>query len=77
LLAGTRAAGILRRARLVFAEDGIPQPYEKLIIATGSRPFLPQMEGLTTPDGKFKPGVFVFWNALVFRSDDYLSTSVP
>ena len=40
LLAGTRAAGILRRARLVFAEDGTPQPYDKLIIATGSRPFL-------------------------------------
>jgi nitrite reductase (NADH) large subunit len=60
LLAGTRAAGILRRARLVFAEDGTPQPYDKLIIATGSRPFLPQMEGTTMPDGKFKPGVFVF-----------------
>ncbi len=60
LLAGTRAAGILRRARLVYAEDGTPEPYDKLIIATGSRPFLPQMEGLTMVDGKFKPGVFVF-----------------
>jgi nitrite reductase (NADH) large subunit len=60
LLAGTRAAGILRRARLVFAEDGTPEPYDKLIIATGSRPFLPPMEGITMPDGKFKPGVFVF-----------------
>jgi nitrite reductase (NADH) large subunit len=60
LLAGTRAAGILRRARLVYAEDGTPEPYHKLIIATGSRPFLPQMEGLTLPDGKFKPGVFAF-----------------
>src|SRR6185437_1366249 len=38
LLAGTRAAGILRRARLMFAEDGTPEPYDKLIIATGSRP---------------------------------------
>jgi nitrite reductase (NADH) large subunit len=60
LLAGTRAAGILRRARLVFAEDGTPEPYDKLIIATGSRPFLPPMEGMTMIDGKFKPGVFVF-----------------
>lgn len=60
LLAGTRAAGILRRAKLVFAEDGTPEPYDKLIIATGSRPFLPTIEGLKMPDGKFKPGVFVF-----------------
>ncbi|HEX3745093.1 MAG TPA: nitrite reductase large subunit NirB [Bryobacteraceae bacterium] len=60
LLAGTRAAGILRRARLVYAENGTPEPYDKLIIATGSRPFLPTMEGIKMPDGKFKPGVFVF-----------------
>jgi nitrite reductase (NADH) large subunit len=60
LLAGRRAAGLLRRAKLAFAEDGAPEPYDKLIIATGSRPFIPQMEGTTMPDGKFKPGVFVF-----------------
>jgi nitrite reductase (NADH) large subunit len=60
LLAGTRAAGLLRRARLVFAEDGTPEPYDKLIIATGSRPFIPPMEGVTTSGGSFKPGVFVF-----------------
>jgi nitrite reductase (NADH) large subunit len=60
LLSGTRAAGILRRARVVYAEDGTPQPYDKLIIATGSRPFVPQMEGTTMADGCFKPGVFVF-----------------
>jgi nitrite reductase (NADH) large subunit len=60
LLAGQRAAGLLRRAKLAFAEDGTPEPYDKLIIATGSRPFIPQMEGTTIPDGSFKPGVFVF-----------------
>src|SRR4051794_32566624 len=60
LLSGTKASGILRRARLVYAEDGTPQPYDKLIIATGSRPFVPQMEGTTMADGSFKPGVFVF-----------------
>jgi len=60
LLAGTRAAGILPRAKLVFAEDGTPVPYDKLVIATGSRPLLPPIEGIRMPDGKFKPGVFVF-----------------
>jgi nitrite reductase (NADH) large subunit len=60
LLAGTRAAGILPRAKLVFAEDGTPVPYDKLIIATGSRPLVPPIEGVQMPDGRFKPGVFVF-----------------
>ena len=42
------------------AKNGHAEPYDKLIIATGSRPFIPPMEGTTMPDGSFKPGVFVF-----------------
>ncbi len=60
LLSGTRAAGLLPRAKLVYAENGDAEPYDKLIIATGSRPFIPLMEGTTMPDNSFKPGVFVF-----------------
>jgi nitrite reductase (NADH) large subunit len=60
LLTGLRATGLLRRARLVFGEDGHAEPYDKLIIATGSRPFVPKIEGLVMKDGSFKPGVFVF-----------------
>jgi nitrite reductase (NADH) large subunit len=60
LLKGLRASGLLRRARLVYGEHGEPIPYDKLIIATGSRPFIPLMEGTTMPEGGFKPGVFVF-----------------
>src|SRR5580698_4433484 len=60
LLAGMRASGLLPRVRLVYGEDGNPEPYDKLIIATGSRPFIPHMEGTYMPDGSFKPGVFVF-----------------
>ncbi|MDP9170916.1 MAG: nitrite reductase large subunit NirB [Acidobacteriota bacterium] len=60
LHAGKRASGLLRRARLVYGEDGRPEPYDKLILATGSRPFVPPMEGTTMPDGSLKPGVFVF-----------------
>jgi nitrite reductase (NADH) large subunit len=60
LLAGKRASGLLRRAKLVYGEDGIPEHYDKLIIATGSRAFIPQMEGTYMPDGSLKPGVFVF-----------------
>lgn len=60
LHAGMRASGLLRRAKLVYGEDGQPEPYDKLIIATGSRPFIPRMEGITVHDGSFKPGVFLF-----------------
>jgi nitrite reductase (NADH) large subunit len=60
LLAGMRASGLLRRVKLVFGENGHAEPYEKLIIATGSRAFLPPMEGTTMSDGSFKPGVFLF-----------------
>jgi nitrite reductase (NADH) large subunit len=60
LLAGMRASGLLRRVRLVFGENGHAEPYDKLIIATGSRAFIPPMEGTTMPDGSFTPGVFVF-----------------
>jgi len=49
LLAGKRAAGLLRRARLIFGEDGTPEPYDKLIIATGSRPFIRRMRELPCP----------------------------
>jgi nitrite reductase (NADH) large subunit len=60
LHAGMRAAGLLRRAKLVYGEDGSAEPYDQLIVATGSRPFIPHMEGINMPDGSFKPGVFVF-----------------
>ncbi|HVV47394.1 MAG TPA: FAD-dependent oxidoreductase, partial [Bryobacteraceae bacterium] len=60
LLAGKRASGLLRRAKLAYGEDGVPEPYDKLIIATGSRAFVPPIEGVTMIDGTLKPGVFVF-----------------
>src|SRR6476660_857567 len=53
LHAGLRASGLLRRAKLVYGENGEAEPYDKLIIATGSRPFIPLMEGTTMPDGSF------------------------
>jgi len=60
LLSGKRASGLLRRARLAYGEDGAPEPYDKLILATGSRAFVPPIEGVTMVDGTLKPGVFVF-----------------
>ncbi|MFJ6156989.1 nitrite reductase large subunit NirB [Pseudarthrobacter sp. NPDC092184] len=60
LHAGVRADRIDRFAKHVFSSDGRVTPYDTLIIATGSRPHLPPMDGLYTPGGSVKPGVFGF-----------------
>ena len=60
LRAGCRVRRIDRYAKLVYADDGSVTPYDKLIIATGSRPFMPKMDGMNSPDGGYLPGVFGF-----------------
>ncbi len=60
LHAGTRAAGIARRAKQVLGDDGRAEDYDKLIIATGSSAHLPPISGIKTDKGGFKAGVFVF-----------------
>lgn len=57
---GVYAESILRKSRCVLGADGTIEPYDKLIIATGSRSHVPSIEGVTLPDGSDKPGVFVF-----------------
>jgi NAD(P)H-nitrite reductase large subunit/predicted pyridoxine 5'-phosphate oxidase superfamily flavin-nucleotide-binding protein len=60
LRAGVRAQRIFRYARRVIGSDESQEPYDKLIIATGSHPFIPPLNGLTLPDGSVKPGIFGF-----------------
>src|SRR5664280_2318345 len=65
LHAGVRATRIDRFSKLVYAvnsADGTTSqtPYDVLIIATGSRSFMPSIEGLRTADGDLLPGVFAF-----------------
>ncbi len=60
LHAPARVDRIDRMAKEIHSDDGQITPYDKLMIATGSRPFVPPMEGLETPDGDPKHGVFVF-----------------
>jgi nitrite reductase (NADH) large subunit len=60
LNAGVRVTEIDRWAKKVFADDGSAVAYDKLIVATGSRPFFPPFEGLRNPDGSTKAGVFGF-----------------
>ncbi len=51
LHAGARVTSIDRAAQVVTAENGVRETYDKLLIATGSRAFVPPMEGATGPDG--------------------------
>jgi len=60
LHAGVYATGIERFARRVIGADGSEEPYDLLIIATGSRPYIPPLAGLMLADGGMKPGVFGF-----------------
>lgn len=59
LHAGVRAESIDRARREVTGAGGVTVGYDKLIIATGSRPLVPHVEGLLTAEGDRKPGVFV------------------
>jgi nitrite reductase (NADH) large subunit len=60
LHAGVRVMEIIRPSRIAVDEDGREIPYDQLIIATGSRSFIPPLAGLRTPDGLDKPGVYGF-----------------
>ncbi len=60
LHAGVRAVEIRRHAREVVGANGVVEPYDRLVIATGSLPFIPLIEGLYTPELAYKQGVFVF-----------------
>jgi nitrite reductase (NADH) large subunit len=60
LHAGVRAERILRTSRHVLGSGGVVEEYDVLVIATGSVPYIPPIEGLRLENGSFKPGVFVF-----------------
>jgi nitrite reductase (NADH) large subunit len=59
LHAGVRVTKVDRYAKTVSADDGTTHGYDKLIIATGSRPFFPPINGMRDP-GRPLTGVFGF-----------------
>jgi nitrite reductase (NADH) large subunit len=73
LHSGARVGEIDRAAKIVVSENGIREGFDKLLIATGSRAFIPPMAGVNLPCGKVKPGVFGFrtiddCNAIVLKA---------
>ncbi len=59
LHAGSPVSRIDLAARCVYASDGVMEPYERLVIATGSKPFIPRMDNLYHGDA-LRSGVFAF-----------------
>ena len=60
LHAGVKVTRIDRAERLVIGDDGRVEPYDHLVIATGSSAFVPPLDGLVTDTGRYREGVFVF-----------------
>jgi nitrite reductase (NADH) large subunit len=60
LHAGIKALSIDRVGKRVFGACGIVEPYDKVIIATGSSAFIPPIENIAGPDGALRPGIFAF-----------------
>ncbi|MBB4909832.1 FAD-dependent oxidoreductase [Actinophytocola algeriensis] len=56
---GTAVTGVDRAARRVAVDDGSTVDYDALVLATGSRPWLPPTEGLVV-DGVPAPGAVAF-----------------
>ena len=60
LHAGIRAGWIDRISKAVYAAGGVSESYDKLVIATGSTPYIPPLGNLYDEDGELKQGVFAF-----------------
>jgi nitrite reductase (NADH) large subunit len=60
LHAGAPVEEIDRYARVVVAANGVRASYDTLLIATGSRAFVPPVPGIFVQPGQLRPGVFGF-----------------
>jgi nitrite reductase (NADH) large subunit len=60
LHSGAPVTDIDRAAKTVRSSAGVHVHYDYLLIATGSRAFIPPVEGMTGHEGKLRDGVFAF-----------------
>ncbi|MDI3424250.1 FAD-dependent oxidoreductase [Streptomyces luteolus] len=59
LLLGVTATAVDRERRLVHSDDGRSHPYDRLVLATGAAPRLPDLPWLHGSDGQLPAGVRV------------------
>jgi len=60
LLSGTRVKSLDTLRRTVETEDGRSRGYDLAVLATGSQPLVPPLEGMRGEDGELRPGAFVY-----------------
>jgi nitrite reductase (NADH) large subunit len=61
LHAGVRVESIDRPTKTVFGTGNIVEKYDRLVLATGAKPFVPPIQNLTAETGQqFKQGIFLF-----------------
>src|SRR4051812_47867934 len=60
LLASTRVTKLDIRRKEVLTEDGLGRRYDLAVLATGSKPLVPPLEGMLADDGDLRPGCFVY-----------------
>jgi nitrite reductase (NADH) large subunit len=61
LHAGVRVESIDRETKTVHGAGGISEPYDRLLFATGAKPFIPPIQNLASETGRpFKEGIFLF-----------------
>jgi nitrite reductase (NADH) large subunit len=60
LCSGSRVSHLDTAARKLHLEEGACHRYDIAVIATGSRPVVPPLVGMTQEGGELRPGVFVY-----------------
>jgi nitrite reductase (NADH) large subunit len=60
LLEGGSVRRLDTGAKRVEFGNGDSRPYDVAVLATGSQPLVPALEGVTTERGELRPGVFVY-----------------
>jgi nitrite reductase (NADH) large subunit len=60
LLSHTRVKKLDVRKKEVETEDGQSRRYDLAVLATGSQPLVPPLEGMLGEDGELRPGAFVY-----------------
>ena len=60
LIDRTRVTRLDTLRKLVETEDGKARAYDVAVLATGSQPVVPPLEGMNDENGELKPGIFVY-----------------